>query len=63
MGYLHDIFTVNKRDHAGELRVSFKDRLIKVNWIKIAQQMVYKAEKHESNPPKNNNSQIECAKN
>lgn len=42
-----DIFTLNKGDHAGEQRVSLKARLIKVDWIKIGQAMVYKAEKTE----------------
>ncbi|MXP60180.1 STY4534 family ICE replication protein [Pantoea sp. Taur] len=46
-----DIFTLNKGDHAGEQRVSLKARLIKVDWIKIGQAMVYKAEKIESTPP------------
>ena len=46
-----DIFTLNKGDHAGEQRVSLKARLIKVDWIKIGQVMVYKAEKSETSPP------------
>ncbi|MBK0124530.1 DUF3577 domain-containing protein [Pantoea sp. S61] len=44
-----DIFTLNKGDHAGEQRVSLKARLIKVDWIKVGQAMVYKAERVESN--------------
>ncbi|STJ20594.1 Protein of uncharacterised function (DUF3577) [Escherichia coli] len=40
-----DIFTLNKGEHAGEQRVSLKARLIKVDWIKIGQEQVYKAEK------------------
>lgn len=46
-----DIFTLNKGDHAGEQRVSLKARLIKVDWFKIGQAMVFKAEKSESVPP------------
>ncbi|WP_432413728.1 STY4534 family ICE replication protein [Pantoea allii] len=46
-----DIFTLNKGDHAGEQRVSLKTRLIKVDWIKIGQQMVYKTEKSEPSLP------------
>jgi hypothetical protein len=48
---MSDIFTLNKGDYAGEQRVSLKARLIKVDWIKIGQSMVYKAEKSESTPP------------
>ncbi|MBY4890059.1 DUF3577 domain-containing protein [Pantoea sp. DY-15] len=43
-----DIFTLNKGEHAGEQRVSLKARLIKVDWIKIGQAMVYKAKCVES---------------
>lgn len=46
-----DIFTLNKGDHAGEQRVSLKARLIKVDWIKIGQVMVYKAERVDPNLP------------
>ncbi len=46
-----DIFTLNKADHAGEQRVSLKTRLIKVDWIKIGQAMVYKMEKSDTAPP------------
>ena len=48
-----DIFTLNKGEHAGEQRVSLKARLIKVDWIKIGQDMVYKTEKSDSVPPQN----------
>lgn len=48
-----DIFTLNKGGHAGEQRVSLKARLIKVDWINIGQEMVYKAEKSDSAPPQN----------
>jgi hypothetical protein len=58
-----DIFTLNKGDHAGEQRVSLKARLIKVDWIKIGQEMVYKAEKTESMPPQNGSTQPEYAEN
>ncbi|MDF7679916.1 STY4534 family ICE replication protein [Enterobacteriaceae bacterium ESL0689] len=58
-----DIFTLNKGDHAGEQRVSLKARLIKVSWIKIGQEMVYKAEKADSVPPQNNSVQPEYAEN
>lgn len=46
-----DIFMLNKGDHAGEQRASLKARLIKVDWIKIGQAMVYKADKAEETPP------------
>lgn len=49
-----EIFTLNKGDHASEQWVSLKARLIKVDWIKIGQTMVFKAEKSESAPPKSN---------
>lgn len=58
-----DIFTLNKGEHAGEQRVSLKARLIKVDWIKIDQAMVYKAEKTESIPPKNRDNRIDYAAN
>ncbi|EPF7411959.1 STY4534 family ICE replication protein [Escherichia coli] len=51
-----DIFTLNRGEHAGEQRVSLKARLIKVEWIKIGQDMVYKTEKSESIPPQNGNT-------
>lgn len=37
-----DTFTLNKDDHAGGQRVSLKVRLIKVNWIKIGQDIIFK---------------------
>ncbi|HCC5836626.1 STY4534 family ICE replication protein [Citrobacter farmeri] len=43
-----DVFTLTKGDHAGESRVSLKARLIKISFIKVGQNMVYKAEKPES---------------
>ncbi len=58
-----DIFTLNKGDHAGEQRVSLKARLIKVDWIKIGQAMVYKVEKTEFIPPKNRDNRIDYAAN
>ncbi|HAT1683244.1 TPA: DUF3577 domain-containing protein [Klebsiella oxytoca] len=58
-----DIFTLNKGEHAGEQRVSLKARLIKVDWIKIGQEMVYKAEKTDSMPPQNGSVQHEYAEN
>lgn len=48
-----EIFTLKSGDHAGEQRVSQKARLIKVDWIKVGQNMVYKAEKPDSVPPQN----------
>lgn len=48
-----DIFTLSKGEHAGEQRVSLKARLIKVDWIKVGQDMVYRAEKSDSLPPQN----------
>lgn len=58
-----DIFTLNWGEHAGEQRVSLKARLIKVEWIKIGQDMVYKTEKSESIPPQNGNTPREYAEN
>ncbi|ENC3995653.1 DUF3577 domain-containing protein [Escherichia coli] len=58
-----DIFTLNRGEHAGEQRVSLKARLIKVEWIKIGQNMVYKTEKSESIPPQNGNTPREYAEN
>ncbi|EHQ0051148.1 DUF3577 domain-containing protein, partial [Escherichia coli] len=58
-----DIFTLNRGEHAGEQRVSLKARLIKVEWIKIGQDMVYKTEKSESIPPQNGNTSREYAEN
>ena len=52
-----DIFTLNKGDHVGEQRVSLKARLIKVDWIKIGQQMVYKPEKSDNIPAQKQNLQ------
>ncbi|MDY4317579.1 STY4534 family ICE replication protein [Pectobacterium actinidiae] len=49
-----DIFTLKSGEHAGEQRVSQKARLIKVDWIKVGQKQVYKAEKSDSVPPQNN---------
>lgn len=43
-----DVFTLTKGDHAGESRVSLKARLLKISFIKVGQNMVYKAEKPES---------------
>ncbi|PVZ81180.1 hypothetical protein C9426_31790 [Serratia sp. S1B] len=45
-----DVFTLTKGDHAGEPRPSLKARLIKVSWIKVGQEMVYKAEKSAPTP-------------
>ncbi|EDW3873407.1 DUF3577 domain-containing protein [Salmonella enterica] len=50
-GIKPDIFTLTKGDHAGENRVSLKTRLIRVDWIKIDGEIVYKAEKLDSTPP------------
>ncbi|PLR35050.1 hypothetical protein CYR55_14205 [Chimaeribacter californicus] len=43
-----EVFTLTKGVHAGEARPSLRARLLKVSWIKVDQQMVYKAEKPES---------------
>lgn len=43
-----DVFTLTKGDYAGESRASLKARLIKISFIKVGQNMVYKAEKPES---------------
>jgi hypothetical protein len=58
-----DIFTLNKGEHAGEQRVSLKARLIKVDWVKIGQEMVFKAEKSDSLPPQNGAAQPSYAEN
>ncbi|EAA9319086.1 DUF3577 domain-containing protein [Salmonella enterica] len=43
-----DVFTLAKGDHAGESRASLNARLIKISFIKVGQNMVYKAEKPAS---------------
>lgn len=48
-----EIFTLKSGEHTGEQRISQKARLIKVDWIKIGQKMVHKAEKSDSVPPQN----------
>ncbi|MGC0891897.1 STY4534 family ICE replication protein [Pantoea agglomerans] len=58
-----DIFTLNIGDHAGEQRVSLKARLIKVDWIKLGQQMVYKAERSETPPPNSYSTKTNYAEN
>ncbi|EEH4118732.1 DUF3577 domain-containing protein [Salmonella enterica subsp. enterica serovar Newport] len=50
-GIKPDIFTLSKGEHAGENRVSLKTRLIRIDWIKIDKEIVYKAEKPTSTPP------------
>ncbi|MBC3211067.1 STY4534 family ICE replication protein [Serratia fonticola] len=45
-----DVFTLTKGEHAGEVRPTLKARLIKISWIKIGQEMVYKAEKSAPTP-------------
>ncbi|AHG20627.1 hypothetical protein Z042_14110 [Chania multitudinisentens RB-25] len=45
-----DVFTLTKGDHAGETRPTLKARLIKVSWIKVGQEMVYKSEKSAPTP-------------
>ncbi|MGL4860185.1 MAG: STY4534 family ICE replication protein [Enterobacteriaceae bacterium] len=49
------IFTLKTGEHAGEQRVSLKARLIKVSWVKIGQEEVYRAEKSDSAPPQSGN--------
>lgn len=46
-----DVFTLTKGEHAGDVRASLKARLIKVNWIKIGTEMVFKEEKPEPSTP------------
>lgn len=48
-----DIFQLKSGDHAGENRVSLKARLIRVDWIKIGPEMVYKSERTETCPAEN----------
>ena len=52
-----DIFQLKNGEHAGESRVSLKARLIKVDWIKIGQDMVYKPERAEPHMAQNAASQ------
>ncbi len=58
-----EIYTLKKGVHAGEQRVNLKARLIKVDWIKIGQAMVYKAESTESTPPLDQSTRQNYAKN
>lgn len=52
-----DIFQLKNGEHAGESRVSLKARLIKVDWIKIGQDMVFKTERAEPQHAQNVASQ------
>lgn len=52
-----DIFQLKNGEHAGESRVSLKARLIKVDWIKIGQDMVFKTERAEPQHAQNATSQ------
>lgn len=52
-----DIFQLKNGEHAGESRVSLKARLIKVDWIKIGQDMVFKTERAEPQHAQNAVSQ------
>lgn len=52
-----DIFQLKNGEHAGESRVSLKARLIKVDWIKIGQDMVFKTERAEPQQAQNSASQ------
>lgn len=52
-----DIFQLKNGEHAGESRVSLKARLIKVDWIKIGQDMVFKTERAEPHQAQNTASQ------
>ncbi|HBR2605988.1 STY4534 family ICE replication protein [Erwinia rhapontici] len=52
-----DIFQLKNGEHAGESRVSLKARLIKVDWIKIGQDMVFKTERAEPQQEQNTASQ------
>lgn len=52
-----DIFQLKNGEHAGESRVSLKARLIKVDWIKIGQDMVFKTERSEPQQEQNTASQ------
>lgn len=45
-----DVFTLTKGEHAGEPRPTLKARLIKISWIKVGQEMVYKATKAVPTP-------------
>lgn len=52
-----DIFQLKNGEHAGESRVSLKARLIKVDWIKIGQDMVFKTERADPQQAQNAVSQ------
>jgi hypothetical protein len=52
-----DIFQLKNGEHAGESRVSLKARLIKVDWVKIGQDMVFKTERAEPQQAPNAASQ------
>lgn len=52
-----DIFQLKNGEHAGESRVSLKARLIKVDWIKIGQEMVYKPERSDAPPAQSGTEQ------
>ncbi|MGG6124925.1 DUF3577 domain-containing protein, partial [Pantoea allii] len=52
-----DIFQLKNGEHAGESRVSLKARLIKVDWIKIGQDMVYKPERSDAPPAQSGSEQ------
>ncbi|WP_053140982.1 STY4534 family ICE replication protein [Erwinia billingiae] len=52
-----DIFQLKNGEHAGESRVSLKARLIKVDWVKIGQDMVFKTERAEPQQAQNAASQ------
>ncbi|CAM3620903.1 hypothetical protein BS639_24235 [Rouxiella silvae] len=58
-----DIFTLKTGKYAGEQRVSLRARLVKVDWLKIGQDMIYKAEKPDSILPQNGVVQQSYAEN
>ncbi|QDX30986.1 STY4534 family ICE replication protein [Dickeya poaceiphila] len=50
-GLSTEMFTLKSGEHAGEDRISLRSRLIKIDFIKIGKETVYKAEKSTSTPP------------
>lgn len=57
-GLSSEVFTLKSGDHAGEERIALRSRLIKIDFIKIGKETVYKAEKPTSTtPPAQNGTQ------
>ncbi|WP_263064709.1 STY4534 family ICE replication protein [Dickeya dadantii] len=50
-GLSAETFTLKSGEHAGEDRIALRSRLIKIDFIKIGKETVYKAEKPTSTTP------------